>query len=101
VTLAIYVFERPDGRLWADYSKAFAERSGKVVHTIVASTRAEIEGVVREPGVYLPERVRALAERALAEFLARGQQPEPAARTAAPEPAPEAKLRPWWRRLLG
>lgn len=105
MSLRIFVFERKDGTLWADYSEAFAKRAGvKIVHTIVAETRAEMEGVIKEPGLFLPERVRALAERGLSEFMARGQQPEPpparAPRAAPPTAATEAKPRPWWRRLF-
>lgn len=91
MSLRIFVFERHDGTLWADYSEAVAKRAGrKIVHTIIADTRKQMEGVIADPGIYLPERVRALAERYLAEFLARGQRPEPVQAPLEPTPAARA-----------
>jgi hypothetical protein len=75
----IVFFERPGGALWADYDSG----GRKVVRYIEAHTRAEIEDVIKSPGPDIPDRVKALAERALKELLARNQQPEPA------PPAPE------------
>lgn len=89
--MRIYVFQRPDDSVWADYSEAHAKRF-KILETIEANTRAELEAVIADAA--LP-RVRALAERALGELLARHQQPEP---IPAPIP-PEIRKRSFWGRL--
>lgn len=88
--MKIYVFKRPDGSVWADYSEEHAKRF-KIVETIEATTRGDIEAVVRSHAM---PRVQALADRALKELLARHQQPEPI-----PAPIdPEVRKRSFWER---
>lgn len=71
--MKIYVFERPDKSVWADYSEEHARRF-KIIETIKADTRAELEAVVKRAA--LP-RVRALAERALNEMVATAKPKPP------------------------
>lgn len=73
--MKIYVFRRPDGSQWADYSDLSARPGYAHINVYDASTRSDFETLIKSPGKVAPERVRALAERALSEFLARGQQP--------------------------
>lgn len=73
--MKIHVFTRPDGSLWADYADLGTREGHKRVRTIEMVTRGDIESVVAYPGEQVPERVKALAERLLAEHLARDQQP--------------------------
>lgn len=75
--MKIFVFARADGTHGADYSEEFAKRNGKVVKTHSLVTRRDMESLVEDGGDYAPARVSALAERALKEFMARNQQPEP------------------------
>ena len=78
--MKIVFYENPGGSLWADY-----EANGrKIVKSIEAHTRAEIEALIASPGKDAPLRVKALAERALKELLARDQQPEPTIQLSPP-----------------
>lgn len=73
--MKIHVFKRPDGSLWADFAD-LGRRPGHFRHkTIELATRGDMESLIADPGDEAPERVRALAERLLAEHLARNQQP--------------------------
>lgn len=72
--MKIYVFDRPDGSVWADFSYELAKRH-KIRGSIECNTRAEMEAVMKAPGELAPARVRGLAERAYREFLAANQQP--------------------------
>lgn len=73
--MKIFIFRRPDGSEWADYTD-LSKRDGYVhVNEIAADSRSDIEALIASPGKYASARVRALAERGLAELLARDQQP--------------------------
>jgi hypothetical protein len=86
----IFVFKRPDDSVWADYSEEHAKRF-KVLETIEATSRGDFESII---ATHELPRVRALADRAPKEFLARRQQPEP---IAAPI-SPEIRKRSFWER---
>lgn len=74
--MKVYVFKRPDGSHWADYADLGGRPGHLRVKTHELSTREDIEDLIDDPGEWVPERVRALAERMLEEFLARNQQPQ-------------------------
>lgn len=60
----IYVFQREDGSLGADFSLEKAQRLGKIKKKVSLKNPQD---VINNPGELLPDRVRALAERALQE----------------------------------
>lgn len=91
--MRIYVFQRPDGSFGADYSETYAKRMGRIVETHSAKFRAGFEALIANPGTRAPARVRALAERGLAELVARKAPP-----VDAPVPA-DVRERNFWRRL--
>jgi hypothetical protein len=69
--MLIYVFQRPDGTQWADYSDLGSRPGYKRIREIELVTRADMERVIKsESG-----RIRALAERLLDEHLGRSQTP--------------------------
>lgn len=72
--MKIFVYERPDGSQGADYSEAYCRHNGKIVATHELNTRRDMEALARDGE---SPRIKALATRALKEFLARNQQPEP------------------------
>lgn len=65
--MKIFVFETQDGLSGADYSEEFCKRQGRIVRTVTADHRRDIELVVRDDPM---PRVRALAERSLKELVA-------------------------------
>ena len=73
----IHVFRRKDGTHWADYSETYAKRHGEIVCRHVATTAGDHDALIREPGKWAPERVRALAERARDEMIAAGKAARP------------------------
>lgn len=69
----IYIFQRLDGSHGADFGFELANRLGVLVDTIDLATKADTRRLIEKPYRYCPDRVRALAERALLEF----QEPPP------------------------
>src|SRR5512145_1875139 len=77
--MRIYVYKMPSGAFWAEYSQEVAARSGDIVRVFSADTQADAEDIAHSPGVVCPERVTALAERAIKEGRFRQEpQEEPA-----------------------
>jgi hypothetical protein len=70
--MRINVFIRNDGSYWADYDTS--TESGTVLKQCSVDTEREIRKLISNPGPWVPERVRALAQRALVEKL---QYPRP------------------------
>lgn len=60
----IYIYER-NGRTWADLSKPEGARTVKKIHV---DTPKKCRKVIARPGKVLPDRIIALAERALSEI---------------------------------
>lgn len=73
--MMVHVFRRPDGKAWADYADLGAREGHKRIRAFDLRTRADMESLIKHPGTDAPERVRALAERALSEHMARAQAP--------------------------
>lgn len=96
--MKIFIFKRHDGSVWADYTNLGTREGYQFVRHIEASSRSDIESVISSPGEFVPERVKALAERALSELLARGQQP---AVTRQQHAVAVAQVERWgiWKRL--
>jgi hypothetical protein len=81
----IYVFERSDKKLWADFVA-----SGPIRQSFKTDTEAQIRAVIAAPGDLLPARVKALAQRALVEYEERNK---------VPMAVEIAKKRSFWGRL--
>jgi hypothetical protein len=73
----ICVFRRSDGTFWADFSETFAKRHGEIICWHVVNTAGDHDALIREPGRWAPERVRALAERARDEMIAAAKAVHP------------------------
>lgn len=77
--MKLFVFKRPDGTYWAEYSEKVAKEKGIVVDFHEAATRHDYEQLIAGTYQHAQERIRALAERALDEYLAtiKNVQPTP------------------------
>lgn len=64
----IYVFRRIDGFYGADYSREYCERNGNIVAEYRTDDRSALEALIRNPDNNAPQRVLALAARALREL---------------------------------
>lgn len=81
----IYVFERPDKTLWADY-----KLGGVQVSIFSIDTKEKAEQVYHNPGEALPDRVKSLAERKLKDIAENYRQPDEIE-------IPKARKKPWWK----
>lgn len=89
--MRIYVYLRPNGTHFADISREYAARNGKIVADYVVGTYQEVAAVQANPGKYCTDRVLALAERAKLELDAKKPPP--------PEVREDVRARNLWGRL--
>lgn len=75
--MRIDAYRRMDGSVWADFAPKRPRNDRVVLKSYELATRHDMESLIKSPGDHAALRVRALAERALSEHMARNQQPEP------------------------
>lgn len=66
--MRIDVYLRDDRKPWADFHNEHSASRGNLLEHYVGNTEEEISLILANPGIRCPERVKALAERALKEL---------------------------------
>lgn len=103
MTTRIYIFRRQDRSEWAEYVEKCAVRQGQILDVLELSTRPDYERYAKDGHRFACERVKALAERALEEYIAASKVAPtvilpplpPRAAVEAPEPEPAPRRFPW------